>query len=388
MSFKRVTGALSDVRELEYIAALHQTCLPDTRANGTVSSLDIQRFLASRYGLHQITHGQHTIPLIRSLGGGTSQEAHTASENKKLRIRRLLGKFIKKKEKEPDDLETGEKKLKEPNDGEEVTDISADVINENIISDEAASLEKLDQYKKQNDFRMADDDDDLTIPEEYLDLVQMLAILLIPTLARAALANERSEGADDVATPQAERGDDDMFESLDPHPPNMIDQAVKIMLKNVFVVEPEGEHEDSPVLDEQLVEALLLEVGEHERAQDQELLQEMVEVAGGKRRFDAAALAHALTSDLKQWKVRSEDNLSTFWDDVFGDGGGGDSTSKSETPAAARLEVVGEKMQPDTICVDYVVDSHTSVVTVGIIWTFYFMVRIAVFGADALCASF
>ena len=70
--FKRMLGAPADVKELEYISALHQTCVPDTRENGTVSSLDIQALLASRYGLF-LSHAE-CIEIIRGLGGGMSQD--------------------------------------------------------------------------------------------------------------------------------------------------------------------------------------------------------------------------------------------------------------------------------------------------------------------------
>jgi hypothetical protein len=65
-------GAPADVKELEYISALHQTCVPDARANVTVSSLDIQSLLSSRYGL-KLSH-QECIDIVRGLGGGWSPE--------------------------------------------------------------------------------------------------------------------------------------------------------------------------------------------------------------------------------------------------------------------------------------------------------------------------
>lgn len=68
ISFKRSVGALADVKELEYIIALHQTCMPDTRENATVSSLDVMNMLKSRHRL-QITHEQ-AIQVVQVLGGG------------------------------------------------------------------------------------------------------------------------------------------------------------------------------------------------------------------------------------------------------------------------------------------------------------------------------
>jgi hypothetical protein len=67
-SFRRMVGAQADVKELEYIAALHQTSAL-TRENETISSLDIQRMLVSRYGV-LFGSPKQTIEIVRSLGGG------------------------------------------------------------------------------------------------------------------------------------------------------------------------------------------------------------------------------------------------------------------------------------------------------------------------------
>ena len=50
--FQRRVGAAADAKELEYIIALHQTCMPQTRENATVSSLDVYRLLRSRYRIN------------------------------------------------------------------------------------------------------------------------------------------------------------------------------------------------------------------------------------------------------------------------------------------------------------------------------------------------
>uniref|UniRef100_A0A7S2UK70 Uncharacterized protein n=1 Tax=Attheya septentrionalis TaxID=420275 RepID=A0A7S2UK70_9STRA len=66
-SFRRPIGAQADVKELEYISALHQTT-PVCREDGTVSSVDIVRFLRSKLGF--FISNKDGIELVRGLGGG------------------------------------------------------------------------------------------------------------------------------------------------------------------------------------------------------------------------------------------------------------------------------------------------------------------------------
>ncbi|KAL3897545.1 MAG: hypothetical protein SGARI_006892, partial [Bacillariaceae sp.] len=67
-SFERVTGPRSDLNELEYISALHQTGAAFTRKSGTVSALDVIRFLKSRYGLE--ISPQESRDILQGLSGG------------------------------------------------------------------------------------------------------------------------------------------------------------------------------------------------------------------------------------------------------------------------------------------------------------------------------
>jgi len=67
-SFKRNRGAFADLKELEYVAALHQTCVPETRENGTIGSLDVQRLLSSRYGCF-VDH-RDAVHIVRRLCAG------------------------------------------------------------------------------------------------------------------------------------------------------------------------------------------------------------------------------------------------------------------------------------------------------------------------------
>jgi hypothetical protein len=66
---RRVVDPRADVSELEYVAALQQTCAEMTRANGTISSIDIMRYLKSQHA-SEISHAQAPDIAVRGLGGG------------------------------------------------------------------------------------------------------------------------------------------------------------------------------------------------------------------------------------------------------------------------------------------------------------------------------
>lgn len=73
LEFPRPVGAAADVRELEYVMALQQTC-DQLRERPLISSLDILRLLTSRYGLQpeQLTHEQTKNIIMRLSGGRTA----------------------------------------------------------------------------------------------------------------------------------------------------------------------------------------------------------------------------------------------------------------------------------------------------------------------------
>ncbi|KAL7565528.1 hypothetical protein ACA910_003808 [Epithemia clementina (nom. ined.)] len=76
-SFSRPVGAAADVKELEYIIALHQTSI-ETRSNATISSQDVQALLKSRYSL-EITPDQ-AVELVESLSGGGGRDPNDEDE--------------------------------------------------------------------------------------------------------------------------------------------------------------------------------------------------------------------------------------------------------------------------------------------------------------------
>ena len=95
-SFPLTTGPVAHVNELKYIAALLQTCEPHMRENGTISSVDIQRFLISRYGIN-ILHDEQALDIIRGLGGGVTYE----KVKEKILAQRLLEAKMQNLEDQP-----------------------------------------------------------------------------------------------------------------------------------------------------------------------------------------------------------------------------------------------------------------------------------------------
>lgn len=89
--FRRRAGAAADVAELEYVIALSQTS-EQIRENATISSIDVMRFLRSRYNLH-ITHAQ-SIELVRSLTGGNAFVEEIASKRRSAQNKNKNGDIV------------------------------------------------------------------------------------------------------------------------------------------------------------------------------------------------------------------------------------------------------------------------------------------------------
>jgi hypothetical protein len=386
--FTRMLGAPADVKELEYISALHQTCVPDTRANGTVSSLDVQSLLSSRYGL-MLSH-QECISIVRGLGGGWSpEEMINIHGNESIKgYGTVVHTFLEKRNPV---TRSGEVRASD----EEGSSSVEDVPQENL-----SGCYKRDAVK-----------DDLDYPEEYLDLVQILSILLIPVLARAAeeLRGGSLTDQEQVDETNGEgRGLESQYrlvysysdwkqkrdrardarkkavsDSLRPKPRGLIQDVLKIMLKNLALLGNHDSPDIDPILDASLVKEILLASGETEITQDAELMREMVEVAcSPSGRLDVEAFANALTFDLDKWQVRNEDSLSTIFYDVFEE-------TRTEVNKRTRISEASdtEHNSPEMghfnkensvehSNIDFVVDMHSSVVCVTIIWFFYLMVTV------------
>lgn len=69
--FERPVGAAADARELEYVAALHQTQDEDGDAwmDGSIEATDVKNYLLSRYGVH-VTKQEVLDLIFEDFGGG------------------------------------------------------------------------------------------------------------------------------------------------------------------------------------------------------------------------------------------------------------------------------------------------------------------------------
>lgn len=308
------------MKELLYVSALHQTCMPGTRANGTVSNQDVKRLLLSRYNL-RLNHEQAKT-VLRQLGGGVSQAQQVLRQSavRKSSSSNFIQKAMKKTEKSmPEEVKASE--------------------DDAIVAD----------------------------LEEYLDIVQILAILLIPSLVEAVRVESRDAKVDESLLPI----------------PNLIEDGLAMMMKDV--------HSETwpPVLNEDLIEALLLETGEYERAQQPDLIREMLDMADSSAVLDEDTLARVLTADVSQWEVGSDRRETTIYYDVMGalsprqlirqhESSDPHMETETEGPDDAERQklILSEDMLVDTTVlghtsVDYVMDAHSSLVIVVITWLFY-----------------
>jgi hypothetical protein len=73
ITFERPIGASADVAELEFIAALHQTCQPKLRRDGSITATDVMHFLSSRYGI-RVTEQEVRETILKGLAGGDCED--------------------------------------------------------------------------------------------------------------------------------------------------------------------------------------------------------------------------------------------------------------------------------------------------------------------------
>ena len=72
MKFSKPVGATANLRELEYISALHQTS-KSLRRDGSIKPTDITKFLMSRYGI-KVTDTEVSQTIAKGFGGGGLSE--------------------------------------------------------------------------------------------------------------------------------------------------------------------------------------------------------------------------------------------------------------------------------------------------------------------------
>jgi hypothetical protein len=154
------------------------------------------------------------------------------------------------------------------------------------------------------------------------------------------------------------------------------------------------------------IRALLEHVGEIERAEDEALINDMValarEASDEQGLLTPAVLRHVCSSDLSVWQVNKERSLSSFLQDVFetedlkeicslptvaaaaptiqskvvttvDDDDEEDGLHKCSKQANISIDSPPPRIQREIANVDFVLDSHTSLLAVVLLWVFYFL---------------
>ncbi|GAX18404.1 hypothetical protein FisN_2Lh026 [Fistulifera solaris] len=408
LHFQRKKGAAADIKELEYIIALHQT-IP--RETATISSIDVHRFLQSRYALSPQAVSQSQIAeLLRSLGG-CDDVTSTTKGSERIHQSQLQSSVLPSPHLPEssihavDDHEsvTGEKQIICDSDGNNITER-----NENVASDRI-HLQTLEHAACQLDEKMNETTTRQAVLQNdrpnnshcQLDLVQIVSLLLIPTFAAASII--RRDGVKPMQLPPL-RGDswfDFLLKCLDrlrAIPILSMYVAYESTLPNVHFMAHKWRllvtGDDNSEITEETVRRLLLRHGEELRAKDSVLVKEMVELAqqSNSGRLNAETWLHVLSADLVEWNVDSETDLSSFFQDVFGGSDPGevfvmDRNLDVEEAEQSKKELLVEPHSAFSICVkkkkgvqvfrpertniDLVVDTHASSFAVVLVWLFY-----------------
>jgi hypothetical protein len=211
--FERPIGASADLKELEYISALHQTSPNGVRKDASITATDIRIFMRSRYGII-VEEEEVRKTVLSGLGGGES------------------------------DL-------------------------------------------------------------EIIDLMEVVAILLIPTILKAAHVET------DKDSPLSKPLPDGVL----PPEPELIQKVLTMMLEDVT-----GNVRPKP-LNEQLIASFFEAYGEMDLARNTTLHKAMVQAANpsGKSnaKLDLNAFAFALTHDIEEYDLKNEIRTTSNMDDVL-----------------------------------------------------------------------
>lgn len=380
-TFRRPVGASADAHELEYVSALHQTSSV-IHTDGTISAQDVIYFLRSRYGL-DIT-SEDAIDMVRGLAG-TSRLPLPQVEKKVWR--RNDQKAAKEQgaphHKVPKNLRKRRCKCCKSADDEDEEDELAAL---------EAQLKSLQESKTDTrrgwEFPALQRQIHRQVPKNVTslvryDMVQMMSILLIPSILRVERYRFKEEK--EAPPPRAplfagylsaytllwhsskmarriikapvtlvqrarQKRLTKLKESLQPKPDTLILDVLRIMLGSL-------EERDSPVtkigdfaapraaststgttttgtgkgrhfpelretvVSKDLIQRILEYYQQDKASQDDDLIEQMMNLVGGEGAIlDERAFAHALTSDVTRWPLECEDDVTSTFYDVYGFG--------------------------------------------------------------------
>jgi len=380
-TFRRNVGASADVRELEYISALHQTSSV-IHTDGTVSAQDVLYFLRSRFGI-DIT-SDDAIDIVRGLAG-TSRLPLPKVEKKVWRLKNQ--KAAKEQEipqhQNPSRLQKRRCKcFMSANDEDQEDELAALEAQLKSLSENKTDTRKGWEFPAMQRQIHREVPKNVTTLVRY-DMVQMMSILLIPSILRIEKHRFKQEAAAPPPRAPIFAADLSVYnllwnsskmarniihapltliqkarqkrrakfkESLRPQPDTLILDVLRILLGSLEERErsftklsdfaspdvastttgttttaaARGKHFPElkeTVVSKDLIQRILENCQQDHAVQDDDLIEQMMELVGGEGAiFNERAFAHALTSDVTRWPLECEDDVTSTFYDVYGFG--------------------------------------------------------------------
>ncbi|KAL3934420.1 MAG: hypothetical protein SGBAC_009861 [Bacillariaceae sp.] len=291
-SFEEPIGPLADLSELLYVVALHQASL-EYRKDICVNAEDISLFLISRYGVQcspEIVQEFILKDVAGKRNDSITQEGPSAgsiaidSESMAQDMSNFLSSRFSVSIKAEDlkDLMMEEKRSSRSKDGRQTI----------ILEQQKEEMYQNSISPKGQEALLED------VPK--MDLVELVAMLMIPEFRKLELVPEES---------------DSVYRRFE-----FVANAMIHDLSSFG----SAEEPTSLEITSSLVRGILLRYGETTLAHDENLIDEMVKAARtglddeDKAFFDKNTFAKAMTHDIEQYNADSEESITTNWEDVFG----------------------------------------------------------------------
>ena len=156
--------------------------------------------------------------------------------------------------------------------------------------------------------------------DECIDITEIVAILIIPYLRKVSMMSEDSLPSDEPTGKHVSRFEQDAYMKKklrhNAFEANIIRDVLNIIMSDVT-----GSAEPQP-LTKDLLRKIFQEYEEADLIKDEELIQDMIDLASGVDAdgavLNAKAFSRALTSDLELYDPAKETQFTTHYEDVFG----------------------------------------------------------------------
>ena len=267
MKFIKPKGSTADLREIEYISALHQTA-ETLRKDGTITSDDISMFLISRYGIE--ASSEHiTNTIMKGFGGGGISESDGATMD--------------------------------------LTEIVAMLLIPTLVRIKRGMMEEKSNH-------VVDSDADEVVGGNFI----VGHGNVVDEFDNKSTTNEQSARTVDLSSSNTYGQSEPIIntnESLMVRKPKKL---FRYVLKMILADTIQNDSSPPP-LTVDLLRSIFLFYGEKEVAADKDLLQGMVDLAkDAGDNLDEYVFANCCTSDVELYDIESEQRLSSTYLDVFG----------------------------------------------------------------------